>query len=150
SQEGQSMAKSAALFFFATLGVSLAAQQASTPTFKSRANAVLVDVRVTDQNGRFVGDLASDDLTIFEDGHEQAISTFDLVNIPIETDAHPASVGDRSADVATNEGDVGRLYVIVLDDLHANAFRTDTVRAIAHQFIEQHFAARDRAVVVTT
>jgi hypothetical protein len=51
------------------LGASAASQQ-QPPTFKNNVNAVVLDIRVVDRNGRFVDDLTRDDLRVFEDGHE--------------------------------------------------------------------------------
>ena len=138
----------------ALLGIPLAGQQAPTPpapTFKSDVNAVLVDVRVLDRDGRFVSDLTKDDLEIFEDGQPQTITTFDLVNIPIHPDERPTFAGKTvDADVASNERADGRLYVVVLDDYHTHPLRSATVQALAHEFIEHNLTEVDRAVVLTT
>ena len=54
------------------------------PTFKAQVEFVEVDALVTDQQGNFVRDLTKDDFQVFEDGKLQTISTFTLVDIPIE------------------------------------------------------------------
>ena len=141
----------------ALLGVSLAGQQATspsqlpTPTFKSDVNAVLVDVRILDGDGQFVSDLTKNDLEVFEDGQRQAVTTFDLVNVPIHPDDRPTFAGKTvDADVSSNEHVEGRLYVILMDDLHTNPLRTVTAQALAREFIEHHLTEADRAVVLTT
>ena len=76
-------------------GIALSAGQAAppappqtappqTPTFKVQVDYVEVDVLVTDQQGRFVPDLTKEDFRVFEDGKPQSVSTFSLVNIPVE------------------------------------------------------------------
>jgi hypothetical protein len=78
------MAKRIAGLLVVALGVSVTGRQAPTPTFKADVNAVVIDVRVVDAQGRFVGDLTKDDLQFFEDGKPQTITTFDHVNIPTD------------------------------------------------------------------
>jgi VWFA-related protein len=54
-------------------------------------------------------------------------------------------------DVTTNlTGMNGRVYLIVLDDLHTNSQRTPLVRAAARQFIERYVGANDLVAVVHT
>ena len=127
------------------------AAAASTPTFKSGVNAVLVDVRVLDKDGAFVGDLAQSEFHLLEDGREQAITTFERVSIPVQPQERPEFSGSHvDADVASNGGPEGRLYILLLDDYHTHTFRSPTVRALAREFIENHLDASDRAVVLTT
>jgi VWFA-related protein len=72
----------------------------------------------------------------------QPITTFSAVDIPIERTA-PAV---RDADVLSNDGPPGRLYLIALDEVaNDNALRT---RHFLHDFIEQYFGPNDRAAVV--
>jgi VWFA-related protein len=44
----------------------------------------------------------------------------------------------------------GRIYLIVLDDLHTNALRSSRTKAAARQFIERYVGANDMAAVVYT
>ncbi len=98
-------------------------QQQQPPTFKSNVNAVLVDVRIVDGDGHFVPEITRDDLKIFEDGHEQTITTFERVDIPIHPDERPLFAGKPvDADVASNGGAEGRLYILLLDDYHTHTF----------------------------
>ena len=86
------------LFVFVALAAVVAAQsqqappsQASsqTPTFKAEVEFVEVDALVTDQQGQFVRDLTKNDFQVFEDGKRQTISTFSLVDIPVERYQRP-------------------------------------------------------------
>jgi VWFA-related protein len=140
------------------LGVSLASQQVPPPVFKSNVNVVTLDVRVVDAQGRFVGDLRQEDVQIFENGVEQRVAAFELVNLPITPDERPLFMGRAvDSDVASNAGlgsevgaPEGRLYVLLLDDLHTSPLRSADVRTQARDFIEHHFAETDRAVVLMT
>lgn len=118
------------------LGVTLGAQQPSAPTFTSHVEMITLDVHVVDQKGQFVDGLTRDDFTIFEDGREQTIGTFEHVSLPIKTGAPTTSEA--------------RLYVLLMDDLRTNPARTADVRAEARDFLEHHFTGTDRAVVLTT
>jgi VWFA-related protein len=126
---------------------------ASQPTFRSEINAVLVDFRVVDSDGRFVRGLTREDIRVFENDVEQTVTTFELVDIPIEPPREPGASSLVSPDVATNIGtEDGRLYVIVLDDVsgQGSSLRAPTVRALAREFIEQHMTDADRAAVMST
>ena len=90
---------------------------------------VEVDALVTDRNGEFVRDLTKDDFQVFEDGKPQPISTFSLVDIPVER-LPTAAVSPEpiEPDVKSNERPFdGRVYVMVLDDLHTDLARTPRV-----------------------
>lgn len=136
-----------------------AAQQASAPaaqepppvTFRLEVNYVEVDAIVTDAQGKVVSNLTADDFEILEDGKPQKISTFSLVNLPIQRAERPllASV-PVEPDVQTNEGGEGRIYLIVLDDLHTDATRAYRVKAALHRFFEQNFGVNDLAAIVYT
>ena len=110
-----------------------------------------MDVRVVDAEGRFVRDLTKDDFQVEEDGQPQAISTFELVDIPFESSEGPTFAGKPiDLDVATNEDSEGRLYMIVLDDLGMHPLRSGTVRALGREFIETRVSPRDRVALTTT
>jgi VWFA-related protein len=138
----------------------LAAQQQTPPqtpvdqppvTFRVEVNYVEVDAVVTDAQGNPVTTLTKDDFEVFEDGRRQEVSTFSLVNIPIERAERPLfAEAPIEADVQTNEQVEGRIYLLVLDDLHTDPTRTPRVKAAARRFIEQNFGTNDLAAVVFT
>ncbi len=143
-----------ALLACIVLSAGQAAQSAppQTPTFKVQVDYVEVDVLVTDQQGRFVPDLAKEDFRVFEDGKPQSVSTFSLVNIPVERADRPLFADQPiEPDVESNERPFdGRVYVLVLDDLHTNFQRSPRVKIAARQFIERYLGANDLMAVVTT
>src|SRR6266705_2086830 len=91
------------------LGVSALSSQsatsgAQTPTFRVNVENVEVDAVVTDRNGQFVRGLTKDDFQIFEDGKPQAISTFSIVDIPVERLQRPLYASTPiEPDVKSNE-----------------------------------------------
>src|SRR5262245_4837643 len=73
------------------------------PTFKAQVEYVEVDALVTDRNGNFVRGLSKDDFQVLEDGKPQTISTFTLVDIPIERYDRPLGAAlPIEPDVRTN------------------------------------------------
>ena len=67
---------------------------------------------------------------------------------PLSSTADPQPI---EPDVSTNAGGLqGRLYLIVLDDVHTDVPRTGLVKAAARRFIERNLADNDLAAVVTT
>jgi VWFA-related protein len=120
-------------------------------TFRVEVNYVEVDAYVTDANGKPVSDLTANDFDLLEDGKPQKVSSFSLVNIPIERAERPLFAGKPiEPDVQTNEHLEGRIYLMVLDDIHTDFTRTPRVKAAARRFIEQNFGTNDLAAVVYT
>jgi len=128
------------------------ANQGQPPvTFRVEVNYVEVDALVTDAQGNVVSDLTANDFELLEDGKPQKISTFSLVNLPVERAQRPLfASAPVEADVQTNEGGEGRIYLIVLDDQHTDPTRAPRVKAAARRFIEQNFGINDLAAVVYT
>ncbi|HWF86552.1 MAG TPA: VWA domain-containing protein [Vicinamibacterales bacterium] len=126
--------------------------QQQGPTFKVRVDYVEVDALVTDRQGKFVRDLQKEDFQVLEDGKPQTIANFSLVDIPIERADRPLfAASPIEPDVRTNERPFdGRVYVMVIDDLHTLFGRTSRVKVAAKQFIQNHFSANDLMAVVHT
>ena len=121
-------------------------------TFRVDVDYVEVDAVVTDEQGNFLRDLRMSDFQIFEDGQPQNVTVFALVDIPIERSDRPL-FADRSIepDVRSNRQPFdGRLYVLLLDDLHTSPQLAVRVRLAAQRFIERHFGANDLAAVLFT
>jgi VWFA-related protein len=121
-------------------------------TFKVEVNYVEIDANVTDAQGNFVRSLSRDDFQVFEDGKLQALTAFSMVDIPIARADPPLFA--RAAippDVVTNRTPFeGRVFVLVLDDLHTRFTRTARTRAAARQFVERYVGANDIVAVVNT
>ena len=121
-------------------------------TFKVEVNYVEIDANVTDERGNFVRTLSKDDFQVIEDGKPQALSVFSMVDIPIERADPPLfAKAPIPPDVATNRTPfAGRVFVLVIDDLHTRASRTARTRAAARQFVERFVGANDIVAVVNT
>jgi VWFA-related protein len=129
-----------------------AAPQQPPITFRAEVNYVEVDTRVLDRDGKFVPGLQAADFEVFEDGKPQKVTAFSLVNIPLERAERPLFASKPiEPDVRTNlQGADGRIYVIVLDDLHTAPLRSQRIKLAARQFIERYVGANDLAAVVHT
>jgi len=130
-----------------------AAQQPLPPvTFRAEVNYVEVDARVLDANGKFITGLAARDFEVLEDGKPQQVSVFSVINLPVERAERPLFASKPiEPDVTTNlTGLNGRVYLLVLDDLHTHPQRTPLVRAGARQFIEKYVGANDLVAVLHT
>jgi VWFA-related protein len=131
----------------ATAGGALSPQKPQPPTFKTRVELVVVDVRVTDAQGRVVNDLTKDDFEVLEDGKPQAVSTFERIDIPVSGTAAASRI-TAPAEVRTNAAGVtGRLYLLVLDDVNTNFDQSGYVQKVAREFIEKHIEQGDVAGV---
>src|SRR5262245_54468861 len=152
-----------ALTLAALSGGLLAAQQQPAPqtpappadqppvTFRVEVNYVEVDAIVTDASGNPISNLTKNDFEIYEDGKKQDVATFSLVNIPIERAERPLfAAAPVEADVQSNDHTEGRIYLLVLDDVHTDLTRTPRVKAAATRFIETNFGTNDLAAVVYT
>jgi VWFA-related protein len=129
-----------------------AAPQPQQPTFKLRVDYVEVDVVVTDRQGNLVRDLKKEDFQVLEDGKPQTVTNFTLVDIPVERADRPLFAANPiEPDVKTNERPFdGRVYVMVIDDLHTRFGRSQRVKVAAKQFIERRLGANDLMAIVHT
>src|SRR5438876_1219038 len=146
-----------AALFILTAGATLGAGQTQPPvpqppTFKVEVDYVEVDALVTDQRGNFVRDLKKEDFQVLEDGKPQTIATFSIIDIPTERANRPLFASQPiEPDVKTNAQPFdGRIYVMVIDDLHTTFGRSQRVKAAARQFIDRHLGANDLMAVVHT
>ena len=147
-----------AALFVCLAGTALTAGQPPTPqlpqppTFKVQVDYVEVDIVVTDRQGNPVRDLKKEDFQVLEDGKAQVISAFTMVDIPVERADRPLfAASPIEPDVKTNEKPFdGRVYVMVIDDLHTRFGRSQRVKIAAKQFIERRLGANDLMAIVHT
>ena len=120
------------------------------PTFQVEVNYVEVDAVITDAQGNAVTDLTVEDFEVLEDGQPQDVTAFSFVNIPIERPERPLFADAPIEPDVQHNGAEGRIYMIVLDDLHTAFTRTPRVRQALRTFIEESFGSNDLAAVVHT
>ncbi|MCX6539562.1 MAG: VWA domain-containing protein [Acidobacteria bacterium] len=117
-------------------------------TFRSDITCVEIPTVVVDRQGRFVTGLTRDDFEVFEEGQRQAVETFRSVDFgPVAKSTTSATLPDP--DVSSNEAPFdGRIYVLVLDDMHTKPMATGLTRDLARRFVETQVGANDLAAVV--
>ena len=127
-------------------------QEQPRVTFRAEVNFVEVDAIVTDEDGNFVTGLTADDFEVFEDGELQDVTNLSEVTIPTEVAERPLFAdAPIEPDVQTNAREYdGRLFMMVLDDLHTAALRTSLVKRAARDFIENHVGANDQVAIIHT
>ena len=144
----------AVLAALSALHAQQAPPQSSQPpiTFKSEVNYVEIDARVTDAQGNFVRDLTQGDFRLMEDGQPQALTAFAMVDIPVTRPDPPLFAKTAiPPDVVTNGVPFeGRVFVLVMDDLHTKFSDTPRARAAAHQFVDRYIGANDLVAIVNT
>lgn len=138
---------------FALLATALASQQ---PTFRAGVTLVTTDVIVRDGKGQFVADLTKDSFTVLEDGQPQEITSFAMIQggRTFNLVAPPAAgvpegivlppVRPRTAAA------VGRVLLILVDDLHFEPELTPHVRRLMQTIIDTLLHEGDLATVVST
>lgn len=113
-------------------------QAGQTPTFRSRVDAVTVDVNVTDNQGRPVIDLTAADFEIKENGSLQSITSFRRFAINHNpTDASPAPITSLDTQEREAARDDVRLIAVFLDDYHTRLSNAMAVREKLATFISQ-------------
>lgn len=139
------------LFVALALSPPAGTEQAS-PRFGEAAHYVEVDVIIQDQSGDTVSGLQVEDFELFEDGRRQDILSVQSIDLPARPPASPVGASEAfETDVRSNQLTTeGRVFVIVLDDLHTEASRSTRVRDLAREFIEKWVGVRDLVAVVHT
>ena len=135
--------------------MSIALQHAQTPqsgtVFRGGVEYVQVDARVVDASGEPIRGLTRRDFKVFEDGVEQNLRTFSVVDIPAPEIARSPEVPSLKADVSTNvrANAGGRTYLIVFDALQVAPTRTLIARKILRDFIQRDVSPDDVVAVVS-
>ena len=80
-----------------------------TPIFRAKVDAVELDAFVVDAAGNPVTDLTVEDFEILEDGRPQPITSFAVIDIPIERVEAPAA--DRLLSDGAHESAAGGTYL---------------------------------------
>jgi len=118
-------------------------------------NLVQVDAVVTDKNGKLITDLRPDEVQIFEDGHQQKITNFSIVN-PEASSAPllPSAPLDKNAPplppTKLHPEDVRRTIALVIDDLGLSFRSTYDVRNALKKFVDQQMQPGDLVAIIRT
>lgn len=120
-------------------------------TFRTGVELVRLDVSVLDEDRRPIRGLVAEDFTILEDGKPQPIAAFSAIDLPDVAAPTAGWMHEVGSDVVTNQLDVRRVVVILMDD--GNTPTDDgapkTARQIARAIIDR-LGPNDLAAVVFT
>ena len=117
-----------------------------TPVFRTGINFVRVDAIVTDEDGDPVLDLTADDFRVFEDGVEQTVESFRLVEmtgLPDPALPPPSSIRndyDQEREAARTDS---RIFVFFLDDYHVRDTNAIRMRRDLVEFVETQLRPTD-------
>ena len=120
--------------------------------FRGGVEYVEVNARVVDANGEPIRGLTQRDFRVLEDGVEQDVRTFFVVEIPLPSAmARATDTPSVKPDVATNAraSTSGRTYLIVFDALQVSPARTLLVRRLLRDFIERNIGPDDLVGVIS-
>jgi VWFA-related protein len=127
------------------------------PTFRVAIDMVTLDVIPRGENGRFVPNLVADDFQVLEDAVPQKVASLVLVNggrvFNLTLPAPPATASPDGlvlpAARATEDAG-GRVFVLIVDDLHFTATETPVVRALLRKVIARLFHDGDMVAMFST
>ena len=111
------------------------------PTFRVTVDLVTLDVIPRDENGRFVPSLKPEEFQVFEDGVSQKVASLVVVNGGrIFNVVQPPDLASTAPEgivlpAARPRSDAGRIFVILVDDLHFTAHQTPHVRQLLRKTI---------------
>jgi VWFA-related protein len=131
-------------------------QSPSQPTFRASVNLVTLDVIPRTADGRFVADLAARDFTVLEDSVPQTVASLVLVHggrvFNLMQPQPPASTSDGIVLPAprSTADSSGRVFVLLVDDLHFTATETPIVRALLRKTIARLFHDGDQFAMFST
>lgn len=131
-------------------------QEAGQPTFRVAVDLVTLDVIPRDEGGRFVSDLEVHDFEVLEDGERQTIVSAVLVHggrvFQLRTPAapRPRAEGIVLPDTRPVDAAAGRIFVILVDDLHLDVHDTTLVRDLMKKIAATLIHDGDMFAIVST
>lgn len=113
------------------------------PVFRSGVQLIEVDVVATDAQGRPEMDLTRDEFALLDEGQRQEIAFFAAVSLPVQR-PHPPVLRDVASNAFAEDG---RLFVLVLDDIHSLRATTPVIKAAARRLVER-LSPQDQVAVL--
>jgi len=122
-------------------------QTQAPPVFRSGADLVRLDIRVTDAAGVPIRDLRADEVQVEEGGEARPILFFQHVQEPLGTYTDVAR-RTIASEVSTNQGAPrGHVYILVFDQLHIRAGNEQKARVAAQRFLKARLRPGDRVAL---
>lgn len=134
------------LLILMSIGILHADQVDQKPDFKASVDRVEIPVRVLDNKGRFVRNLAQSDFEVLEDGVPQRIVSFSFNGVSSQHPPLPEVKQQRTSAQESSE----RFYAVVLDDLHISREDSFRARSVVLEFVRRYATADDSIAIVFT
>ena len=131
-------------------------QSSTQPTFRASVDLVTLDVIPRTADGRFVSNLVAQDFAVLEDGVPQTVASLVLVHggrvtnlaqPPPESTAVDGLVLPAPRRASDSSG---RVFVLLVDDLHFTAVETPIVRGLLRKTIARLFHDGDQFAMFST
>jgi VWFA-related protein len=130
---------------------------AQQPTFRAGVTMVTTDVIARGERGQFVSDLTRENFTVVEDGQPQTIESFAMIQggrmfnllAPPAPAAAPEGLVLPQARARVPDAN-GRVFLILVDDLHFEPELTPHVRRLLQTIVDTLLHEGDLAAVVST
>jgi VWFA-related protein len=130
--------------------------EAGQPTFRVAVDLVMLDVIPRDESGRFVSDLQPSDFEVLEDGVRQEIVSAVLVHggrvfrLQTAPPSRPVAEGIVLPETRPVTEAAGRIFVILVDDLHLDVHDTTLVRDLMKKISTTLIHDGDTFAIVST
>lgn len=125
------------------------------PTFRVAIDYVTTDVIVRNERDQFVADLKKDDFEVYEDGVKQEILSFSLIhggrvhNLLLPPPP-PQEEGIILPPVRPRNDAAGRIFLIIVDDLHLDFRNTGRIRDLFKKIANTLVHEGDMFAMVST
>jgi VWFA-related protein len=130
------------------------AQEQRRPDFTTRVDLVTTDVVVRDNKGQFIADLKKGDFEVLEDGVPQTLVSFSLTHggrtYNIDAPPRQAIEGLAVPPARPAASDSGRIFFILVDDLHLDFRDTARVRDLFKRISSELIHDGDMFGIVST
>ncbi|MGQ0734642.1 MAG: VWA domain-containing protein [Acidobacteriota bacterium] len=140
------------------VGTSTRAQAPATqPTFRVDVNLMTLDVIPRTSSGQFVSDLRKEEFEVVDGGEPQDVASIVLVHggrvfnvLQPAATSEPAPEGIILPKATRSDPTAGRVFVILIDDLHFTATDTPFVRALLKKIASTLLHPGDMFAVFST
>jgi VWFA-related protein len=124
------------------------------PNFKVNVDLVTTDAIVRDARGQFIADLKSGELEVYEDGVKQVITSLMMIHGGRQFNVlSPATVvrdGLILPPSRPHSDTAGRIFLIIIDDLHLDFSMTAKTRQVLAQMLRDLIHDGDMFGIVST
>ncbi len=128
--------------------------------FRVKTNLILMDIRVTDPDGRPVSELAVEDFTVLEEGVLQEITYFREISLPLNFHlaqgmSKPGTVRDRIPDLTVEEvsseliAPEKRYLILLFNFSGATVQDSRMMQVAAAGFLDKQFTPEDAVAVLS-